>query len=166
MNEIWLPDIQTNGKYEVSNFGQIRNATTKRISKLNTNSNHGYPTYAARMNGTVKRLLVHRAVALAFIPNPERKGFVNHKDGTRTNNHLDNLEWVTPSENNLHCFRQLERYNHPMKAVAMLDNDLKVIATFRSTRQAESITGIHSGSIVRSCNHPTMKAGGYLWKYL
>ena len=64
-----------------------------------TLNNRGYYSVGIRR----KTLMVHRLVALAFIPNPEQKPFVNHIDGNKLNNHVSNLEWCTVQENNLHA---------------------------------------------------------------
>lgn len=63
----------------------------------------GYKEVNLSNNGITRTLLVHRIVAKAFIPNPHNKPEVNHKDGNKANNHVDNLEWVTVEENNLHA---------------------------------------------------------------
>ena len=64
---------------------------------------NGYITTCLYMNGESRMAYVHKLVALAFLPNPEGKTQVNHKDGNKKNNHLENLEWVTPRENTIHA---------------------------------------------------------------
>lgn len=90
---------QVNEYYSISDEGFVRNDRTNRILKPDTNSK-GY--YRVNING--KRQLIHRLVAIHFIPNPDNKPQVNHKDGNKLNNHADNLEWMTNKENNLHSF--------------------------------------------------------------
>lgn len=70
-------------------------------------SNTGYASVALYNNGFVKRLSIHRLVAEAFIPNPQNKPEVNHKDGNKINNKKQNLEWVTKSENAQHSVKVL-----------------------------------------------------------
>lgn len=94
--------------YSVSNMGRIRNDKTNKMMKLH--KANGY--YKVDLRGNEKKQLrVHRLVATAFIPNPRNKPQVNHKDGNRSNNNVDNLEWCTNQENILHSYRVLGRYS-------------------------------------------------------
>lgn len=99
--EVWKSITDTNNRYEVSSFGNIRNAVTKKV--LKTQDKHGYRRLNLTINGKSKNISVHREVAKAFIPNPENKPQVNHKDGVHNNNHVENLEWVTANENLQHA---------------------------------------------------------------
>jgi hypothetical protein len=93
-------------KYEASIFGQIRNKHTKRILKASCSG--GYMSIGLMSNGH-KSLKVHRLVAQTFIDNPENKPHINHIDKNRSNNNIDNLEWCTVSENNIHKCLTLEQ---------------------------------------------------------
>ena len=74
--------------------------------KLKTHLNtHGYPVVGLSKNNSKKIFSIHRLIAEAFIPNPENKPHINHKDGIKTNHNINNLEWCTPSENMLHAFK-------------------------------------------------------------
>ena len=92
------------GRYEVSSTGSIRNAITKQIRK-NQIDRYGYEYISLRAipNTTPKNHKVHRLVAKAFIENTNDKPHVNHIDGNRLNNNVDNLEWSTPEENLQHA---------------------------------------------------------------
>lgn len=89
--------------YSVNENGEIK---SNRRNKLLTsyNNRYGYVTFGIRKNKKKKIITAHQAVALTFIPNPENKSQVNHKDGNKKNNHISNLEWATPSENIKHAF--------------------------------------------------------------
>ncbi|MGO4038063.1 HNH endonuclease, partial [Staphylococcus pseudintermedius] len=65
----------------------------------------GYPMVSLCINGKCKRYLVHRIVAIAFLPNPLNKAYVNHIDGNKQNSNLENLEWSTPTENSIHAHK-------------------------------------------------------------
>lgn len=105
MNNIeeWRCIIGYNGNYEISNFGGIRSCFNgvERNLKYLLNS-IGYYTCGLSNNGKTKSLYIHRLVAIHFISNPESKRTVNHIDGNRLNNKVDNLEWNTDRENNCH----------------------------------------------------------------
>ena len=111
----WAPFPGFEGSYEVSDDGQVRSITRTivrsdgkkltikgRTMKLITNM-CGYRRANLKVNNKSYMRSVHRAVAIAFIPNPENKPEVNHIDGDKTNNRVDNLEWVTEKENVAHC---------------------------------------------------------------
>ena len=111
--EQWHDVSGFEGLYQVSNFGNVRSlprkisaghgnriAGGKEINK--TNDGNGYLSVMMSDRGRLKRIRVHRLVALAFIPAIAGKNFVNHKDSNRQNNHVSNLEWVTQKENTQH----------------------------------------------------------------
>jgi hypothetical protein len=101
--------------YTISNHGKIVrlerisiniNGVRKRLKEKeikHTFSKNKYPCVSISVNGICKRVYVHRMMAIAFIPNPENKPEVNHKDGNRSNFSLNNLEWVTAKENVNHA---------------------------------------------------------------
>lgn len=108
MNEIWRETVDYDG-YEVSNLGNVRSTTRKRRSdnsaivltqKL---SMHGYPRVRLTVNKKRKPVPVHKLVATAFIPKPEWAECINHKNGDKTDNRVENLEWSTYQKNNLHA---------------------------------------------------------------
>lgn len=113
MREIWKDIPGYEGYYQVSNMGQVKSLSRLvphlgheylrkgRIRKLQ--ENQGYLCVTLNKNSVSKSFGVHQLVALAFIPNPGDRPFVNHIDGNKRNNCLDNLEWVTAQENILHA---------------------------------------------------------------
>jgi len=110
MEEVWKSlDFLGCPNYEVSSLGRVRNMKTNCVRVLGGNG-HGYLKVRLR-NGTPKGQLyqVHRLVALAFIPNPENKPEVGHKNTVRDDNRVENLEWVTRKENNNHPITQERR---------------------------------------------------------
>lgn len=105
MKEIWKQIEGGYEEYQVSNFGQIKSLKSKNEKILHLDKDrHGYMNVRLCKNGTRKRFKVHRLVAMAFIENPNRFPEINHKDGNKENNFVENLEWVTRSQNIKHAF--------------------------------------------------------------
>jgi hypothetical protein len=99
--EIWKP-IDNYLNYMVSNFGRIKNINYRGTGKtkfIKGTKHNNYTYITLSKNNKLKAYLLHRLVAEAFIPNPENKPCINHKDCNRQNNRTDNLEWCTQKEN-------------------------------------------------------------------
>jgi len=107
MEEIWKDVVGFENHYEVSNFGNIRRKKSKRLR--NINYSQIYPTVLFSVEGIHKTYRVHRIVACAFLPEEKGKTHINHINGNKKDNHVENLEWVTQAENNLHAYRSLNR---------------------------------------------------------
>lgn len=114
MEEMWKDVEGYEGLYQVSNYGRVKNLERKipyrfglrtipeRILK-NCENEYGYLYVRLCKETNSKKYKIHRLVANAFIENPDNKKCVNHKDGNKKNNCVDNLEWVTHSENMQHA---------------------------------------------------------------
>lgn len=126
MTEIWKDIKGYEGLYQVSNLGRVKSLDIvdrlgrkhKSNIKYQNDNGNGYLIVNLKHNGKQKNHLVHRLVAEAFIENPENKKEVNHIDGDKLNNRVDNLEWVSRSENLKHAFKlglnkNLKGINHP-----------------------------------------------------
>jgi hypothetical protein len=105
--EIWKPIIGHERDYEVSSHGRVRRISYCCASPegriLSQYSGHGYLNHTLCSDGKETRYRSHVLVARAFVPNPDGKPQVNHKDGVKANNYYENLEWVTASENQQHA---------------------------------------------------------------
>lgn len=98
MSILWKQTVGEFSNYEVSNTGLVRNKETKKL--LKSHKNHlGYEFVGLSNKGRARKHRVHRLVAFAFLENPENKPNINHLDSNPSNNHVDNLQWCTQSEN-------------------------------------------------------------------
>ena len=167
--ETWkqIPDMPN---YEVSDQGRIRSNKTKKVMRSSI-TNWGYCRVTVSIGGKSKLLLVHRAVAKAFIPNPDpaTKIQVNHIDCDKTNNKVENLEWVTPVENMAHAYAHDLVPSALARPVLMTEKNYTVVQEFPSATVASvEISGSKSaqGNITRSaqsCGQST--ALGHRWFY-
>ena len=164
-------DIEFNSNYEISDRGIVRRKNNKNVLKGCITS--GYRSVKLIFdNSKQQRFYVHRLVALHFIPNNDKKKtLVNHINGNKLDNRVENLEWVSPRENNLHYYQKIqkekkEREKNNNKAIPIIQYDLsgKEIARFDSMNKAKQATGISLVQIARCVHGEIKQASGYIFK--
>lgn len=127
-------EIEGFSNYEVSNFGNVRNKKTGRVLKPKKN-NCGYLEVSLRKDGKKKMFYVHRLVAIDFIENPRNKKEVNHINGIKTDNRVENLEWVTHQENQLHSFKyKLSSNDYKRKKVRCIETNQEFESILSASR--------------------------------
>lgn len=185
MTEEWRDIRGYEGLYQVSNHGNIRklrfinNITNKeKIFPITPQViNSGYEKVVLYKNGKYKNRTVHRIVAETFLEKDSEKKFVNHKDGDKRNNCVENLEWCTKSENMKHAFKtglakahskgKYGANNAKAIPVEMLDkNTGEILMTFGSLIDAAKYIGIDKSCHICSCCKGKLKSAyGYSWRY-
>ena len=161
MMEEWKV-IEKATNYEISNCGQVRNKNTNKILKPTLNS--GYLTITLTTNNKKVFIKIHRIVSEKFLTCPDETYVVNHKDGIKTNNNVENLEWVSRSENAKHAFRLGLNKGRKIK-VSQYTLDDVFIREYDSPTDVENETGICQTHISGVCRGVRKTAGGYIWKY-
>lgn len=190
MKEIWK-DIEDYEKiYQISNLGRIKSLsrfvnncknygsigfyTKEKILKLAI-SKTGYYICTLFKNGKGKTFKVHRLIAKAFIENPNNYKIINHIDGNKLNNNLNNLEWCNHSHNNKEAYKQglkennlkwiIECNKKKRKKVKQYDLQNNFIKEWESINEAEKELKICHINIVKVCKGERITAGGFKWKY-
>ena len=136
--EIWK-EINGHANYSVSNKGRIRNDKTNKILTLGDNGK-GYLYVRLMANGRCHKYYVHRLVAQSFIPNPDNLSDVNHIDEDKSNNSVENLEWLSHKDNMMHGtgrLRRLQNLTSPNKPKQVLVDGIQ----FTSTTTASEFIG-------------------------
>ena len=197
MKKEWKEIKGYEGKYIVSNYGEVislprlkqnnskkQYVEPKELSK-HISSTNGYVYVLLCGKGKCKNVRLHKLVAEAFIPNPEHKEQVNHIDGNKRNNCVNNLEWCTQDENMAHSYkiglrdkskmaenmRQLGRNSkgkqgHHIRNILQIDKETnKVLREWRCILDASKELNISNTSIQNACTKRSKTAGGYKWKY-
>ena len=168
MCEIWKDIKGYEGHYQVSNMGRVKSlkrtilksngrydTKPERILKIQYNERNNIYEVHLKLNRKRKCHKIHRLVADTFIPNPENKPEVNHIDGRRENNKVENLEWATTSENLHHAYNKLERTvvrsgsrKRKCKSISKEGNE----QIYKSIAEASRLTGISETQIRRILN--------------
>ena len=165
--EIWKDIVGYEGKYKVSNNGNIKATSYNRMGKeriLSGRITGGYSRIALYNNGKVANKYVHRLVAEHFIQNPNNYKEVNHIDGNKLNNHVDNLEWVSAKQNSTHAVMTKLRILPTYKVIQRNKNRL-VIQEWNSISEICNQYGYESSMIYKCCENKLDSAYGYRWEY-
>jgi hypothetical protein len=134
----WIPLIQFPDTHEINNLGYVRDAN-KKILKQHLCM--GYPSIHIYIKSKRKKLFIHRLLGQHFIENPENKPTINHINGIKTDNRLNNLEWATQAEQNKHAYDiGLKRKTKGQSKIVL--NTLTGIFYDSAKEAAESI-GVH-----------------------
>lgn len=185
--EEWRDILEFEGIYQVSSFGRVKRKSKPIINKIGKTYcfrekvirqtvNRGYLNVCISFNDTKYTKRVHRLLGAAFIPNPEKKPYINHYDGCRDNNFFTNLEWSTNSENQLHAYRVLGKKNPKSmlgkigalcpnsKPIIQLDKNGQEIKVWSAASEADRALGIAQSCISHAANKGKTSLG-FFWKY-
>ena len=168
MDEIFLDMEGFEGLYQVSNKGNVKslvnNNGVSREKILKPEIVNGYKRVTLYKNKTIKRFLVHRLVAQAFIENPNNYHCVNHKDENKQNNSVENLEWCTHKYNTNYGTRNEKIAESRSKKVYQYSKEGELIAVWKSTRECGR-NGFEQSSVSDCCIGNLKTHKGYIWSY-
>lgn len=181
-NEIWKDVKDFQGVYQISSLGRLKSFKINPNGYITSqkNSKGGYLSVVLISGKKIKYTRIHRIVAKHFIDNPERKKQVNHINGIKSDNRVENLEWVTPKENVAHAINMnpnilkgINNYNN-RRRVPILQFTLNgnFIKKFPCGTEASIETGVCERNIYQVAAKTEYKkgltrkqAGGFIWKY-
>lgn len=174
--EIWEDILGYEGLYKVSNYGNVKRVCSDKY--LVQCERAFYPSVCLCKNNIKKSFLVHRLVAQAFIPNPNKLPMVNHKDENKLNNKVENLEWCDAKYNSTYGTVVTRRANSHRgvkhkpsvhlklrKKVTQYDMNMVKIATFESITESSLKTNVGISKISEVCLGKRRSAGGFLWSF-
>lgn len=165
MEEVWKDVVGYEDHFRVSNLGRVTSKRTGKILKqhINKQGRAGFATKIGGRNGSCVCFKTHRLVATAFIPNPENKPTVNHKDGNPLNNCVENLEWATHSENIRHAFDTgliVPASGFRSTSAKLTEEQVETIRINPdglTVRQLAFLLGVHHCTVVRCKNNKRYK---------
>ena len=175
--EEWRDVVGFEGLYQISNFGRLKSFKENpngRVLSLK-NKNGDYFRVPLQGKGVVRKtLLIHRLVAQHFLPHSSSKTIVNHIDGNKQNNRVDNLEWTTVSGNVIHSIEHIHpeqirpmvlSNNQRRRPVTRYSKAGTILATYSSSKEASLQTGICKRNIDMCAAGKRKTAGGSIWKH-
>jgi hypothetical protein len=149
--------------YYITTEGKLYNSKTKNWLKGQISKN-GYLTYNISIDGEKHRLYAHRMVAETFLPRIENKTQVNHKDGNKLNNSLDNLEWVTCKENINHAYEN--NLNNSGKPVYCFNENKELVCTYRSISMAAEVNHFNEAWLANQISREVKTLShGFYWSF-
>ena len=152
-----------NGDYTVWENGQIR---VNYKDCINIYELNGYDTISYKN----KTLYVHRLIAEAFIPNPNNYPCINHINGNKKDNRIENLEWCTYSHNNKEAYKlglkKPASQTNKHRSVVMLDDNKNEICVFEKMKYADKLFKVKTSSNIKRAIDTGIKAYGFYWRYL
>lgn len=173
-NEIWKDIPNYEGYYKISNLGNVYSVRSKKI--LINNNLGDYLSVTLSIRGHKKINTIHRLVAINFIDNYCNKPEVNHINGIKTDNRVENLEWVTKSENGIHAFKNgLSKPNKTnlgnfgeksfrKRSLNVYDLSMNLLSTHSTIRDASIKYNMSESSISNYLNNKTKNKSGLIWK--